>query len=165
MAEAFQELEDQAVAEMEAEGNNPTTLTLAYWVDARYQGQSFELQVPRKDWLDTFHRSHEERYGYSREETPVEAVTLRVVAEAPPLPLSPTRLEEADGPPPTQVTPVYFDGNEETVRRVWRKDLRSGHTLTGPALVLEYSSTTWLPPSWRLEVDDWGSLHLTKAKE
>jgi N-methylhydantoinase A len=48
-----------------------------------------------------------------------------------------------------------------TVGRVWRKDLRSGHTLEGPALILEYSSTTWLPPGWLLEVDDWGSLHIT----
>jgi len=32
----------------------------------------------------------------------------------------------------------------------------------GPALVMEYSSTTWLPPGWRLEVDERGSLHPTK---
>ncbi len=57
---------------------------------------------------------------------------------------------------------AFFDGNEIRVRRVWRKDLLKGHTLEGPAIVLEYSSTTWLPPGWHLEVDAWGSLLLSK---
>ncbi len=28
-------------------------------------------------------------------------------------------------------------------------------------VVLEYSSTTWVPERWRLMLDDWGSLHLS----
>jgi len=165
MEEAFDHLAVQAVGEMEEEGNDSGSLTLKHWVDARYQGQSFELRVPREGWVEAFHRSHEERYGYAREETPVEAVTLRVVAEAPPLPLSPTPLPPAQGPPPTEGGTVFHAGNEMGVTRVWRRDLRSGHTLEGPALILEYSSTTWLPPGWHLAVDEWGSLHLTKKKE
>ncbi len=85
LEQAFRELEAQAVREMEAEGNDPALLTVRHWVDARYQGQSFELRVPWEDWAGAFHRSHRERYGYDRPGTPVEAVTLRAVAEAPPL--------------------------------------------------------------------------------
>ncbi len=84
------ELEAQAVQEMVAEGNDPDSLTVRHWVDARYRGQSFELRVPRENWAEAFHDAHKDRYGYAREGTPVEAVTLRAVAEAPPLPLSPT---------------------------------------------------------------------------
>lgn len=162
LEEAFQTLEDQAVEEMVAEGNDPETLDVRHWVDARYQGQSFEIRVPREDWVETFHRSHKERYGYAREETPVEAVTLRAVVEGPALPLTHTRLPEAEGPPPFEEGRVYYAGEEIRVRQIWRKELRRGHTLMGPVLVMEYSSTTWLPPGWRLEVDEWGSLHLTK---
>jgi len=93
----------------------------------------------------------------------VEAVTLRTVAEAPPLPLDPTPLAKAGGLPPAEAGVVFHQGEEIPLMRVWRRDLRSGHVLEGPALVLEYSSTTWLPPHWRLEVDDWGSLHLFKG--
>jgi N-methylhydantoinase A len=161
--EAFQALESQALAEMVAEGNDPTSLAARAWVDARYQGQSFELRVPRENWISEFHRSHKDRYGYAREGTPVEAVTLRCVVEGTPLPLTHEELREADGPPPSEFGTMFHDGETIRVEKVWRKDLRRGHTLQGPALVLEYSSTTWLPPGWLLDVDAWGSLHLSKG--
>jgi N-methylhydantoinase A len=160
--EAFEDLANQALVEMVAEGNDPATLSVRLWIDARYAGQSFELRVPREDWLGAFHRSHRERYGYSREGTSVEAVTLRAVAEGPLRPLTHSPLHMAGGPPPSEVGTVFHAGGEIPVERVWRKDLRQGHNLLGPALVMEYSSTTWLPPDWRLQVDAWGSLHLTK---
>lgn len=160
--EAFSALDAQAVAEMVEEGNDPESLMVSHWVDARYKGQSFELRVEREGWEETFHRSHEERYGYARRETPVEAVTLRVVAEGPPLALTHAPLPEATSHPASKAATVFHAASEMPVQRVWRKDLLAGHTLRGPALVMEYSSTTWLPPAWQLTVDAWGSLHLTK---
>lgn len=161
LEEAFLGLESQAVQEMIAEGNDPGCLTVRHWVDARYRGQSFELRVPSQNWAKAFHDAHKDRYGYARDGTPVEAVTLRAVVEAPPLPLSPVPLPEADAEPQMELTSAFHEGNEIRVRRVWRKDLLKGHTLKGPAIVLEYSSTTWLPPGWHLEVDRWGSLLLS----
>jgi len=160
--EAFLGLESQAVEEMVAEGNDPASLVVRHWVDARYRGQSFELRVPRQSWARVFHEAHRDRYGYARDETPVEAVTLRAVAEAPALPLSPTPLLKADAAPPVEMADAFHEGNEIRVQRVWRRDFLQGHTLKGPAIVLEYSSTTWLPPGWHLEVDMWGSLLLSK---
>jgi N-methylhydantoinase A len=160
--EAFGHLEEQAMTEMVAEGNDPKELTLSFWIDARYQGQSFEIRVPRKGWTEAFHRAHEERYGYARPDTPVEAVTLRAIVEGRPFPLTHEPLAEADAPPSTSEGRVYHAGEEVPVQTIWRKDLLKGHVLQGPALVMEYSSTTWVPPQWQLAVDDWGSLHLTK---
>ena len=165
MREAFSDLESQAVREMTLEGNDPESLSVQHWVDARYRGQSFEIRVPRSDWIRAFHDSHKDRYGYARRETPVEAVTLRTVAEGPPLPLSPIPLHDAEAEPVTEVGQAFHEGNEIRVRRVWRKDLLKGHDLKGPAIVMEYSSTTWLPPGWHLEVDAWGSLHLLKESD
>ena len=45
-------------------------------------------------------------------------------------------------------------------RAAWRKDLRTGDRLAGPALVLDYSATTWVPPHWEVAVDPQGVLHL-----
>jgi N-methylhydantoinase A len=162
MAEAFGILESQAISEMVAEGNDAASLEVGHWVDARYRGQSFEIRVPREQWLEGFHRAHRERYGYARPEAPVEAVTLRAVAEAPPLPLVHDPLPPAEAAPSLEFATVHFRGKVIEIQRVWRKELRAGHELSGPALVMEYSSTTWLPPSWCLRTDEWGSLHLTK---
>jgi len=161
--EAFHGLRAQAVAEMVEEGNDADSLEVNLWVDARYEGQSFELRVPRENWVAAFHRSHAERYGYARERTPVEAVTLRAVAEGPALPLHHQALPPGREPPPSTVGTAFSQGREMEVLKVWRRDLLAGHTLRGPSLVMEYSSTTWLPPGWNLDVDGWGSLHISKG--
>jgi N-methylhydantoinase A len=160
MSEVFRELEERARDEMSREGADVTTLTVERWVDARYRGQSFELRTPADGWVQHFHSAHEERYGYRRTETPVEAVTLRVVVTAPPVSLEEATLPEAAGAPPTESSSVVFGGATLEASRMWRRDLRPGHAFRGPAIIQEYSATTWVPPEWRTEVDRHGCLHL-----
>jgi N-methylhydantoinase A len=53
-------------------------------VDLRYQGQSFELTVPLEDDpVESFHRAHEERYGYANPDRPVELVAVRTAEVVP----------------------------------------------------------------------------------
>jgi N-methylhydantoinase A len=160
LQEVFVEMEERGRKEMADEGTDPAVLVAERWVDARYQGQSFELRVPAAGWIESFHAQHAERYGYRRDATPVEAVTLRVVVTAPAVPLDVPELAEASGAPPIASGRVYFGGRDLEASLVWRRDLAAGHKLEGPAIVQEYSATTWVPPHWRLEVDRWGCLHL-----
>ena len=143
------------------EGVPEDRLLFWQWVDARYERQSFELRVPAQDWDTRFHELHETRYGYQRPETPVEAVTLRSLASAPGPPLDLERIPPPTDAPTVEHTRVYIEGQWTEVDRVWRGDLSPDQTLAGPALVLEYSSTTWVPRGWGLTVDDWGNLHLS----
>lgn len=160
---ALEALEGEAGSAMGADGFSPDTLSVERWIDARYRGQSFELAVPSEDWSTRFHRAHEERYGYRRDDVPAEAVTVRVVVTAPAPDLAPPELAAADGPPPRSATEVVHRGGTIPAVRVRRADLRAGHRLDGPAIIQEYSGTTWVPPAWTLEVDRWGCLHLTPA--
>lgn len=151
------------MADMVAEGTPEEDVSTERWVDARYRGQSFELRVEASDWRAAFHEAHRVRYGYARPDAPVEAVTLRVVARAPGPTLEHRPLATAEGPPPTQPGDAVHEGAHVPTVRVWRRDLRAGHRLQGPVQVLEYSGTTWVPPEWTLEVDTWGSLHLSRT--
>ena len=157
----FAELEQAAVAALAEEGVPDDHLSLRKWVDARYERQSFELRVPGEDWAAQFHALHEKRYGYRRPTTPVEAVTLRAIASAPGPPLEMEHIPHTDSPPTVGHTRAYTEGEWTEVDRVWRSDLGRDQTLDGPALVLEYSSTTWIPRGWGLRVDEWGNLHLS----
>ena len=120
-----------------------------------------ELRVPGEDWDTRFHVLHEKRYGYQRPATPVEAVTLRSIASAPGPPLEMERIPRTVAAPTVGRTRAYTEGDWTEVDRVWRSDLGPDQTLDGPALVLEYSSTTWVPRGWGLTVDEWGNLHLS----
>jgi len=154
------ELEAETTKAMLGEGADATTLMTERRIDARYHGQSFELSVPATDWIEDFHRSHFERYGYERRETAVEAVTLRVTITTPAPPLLRLELESATDPPPAQPIRVTFAGEGHEAILIDRQHLRSGHIVSGPAVIHEYSGTTWVPPGCQADVDAWGCLHL-----
>ena len=158
---AFTELQQAAVTAMSEEGVPEDRLTLGQWVDARYEGQSFELRVSGDEWDTRFHELHERRYGYQRPATPVEAVTLRAIASAPGPRLELERIPREGAAPNLERSPAYIGTEWTEVDRVWRTELGPDQTLDGPALVLEYSSTTWVPRGWGLMVDEWGNLHLS----
>lgn len=155
------ELETSARSSLVDEGVAPESLSVERTIDARYAGQAYELGVPAAGWIDAFHRAHEERYGYRRDETPVEAVTLRVVVSAPAPDLGAVRLPDASAPPEVTQTRVVYGRDTHEATAVWRHDLLAGHALPGPLVVQEYSGTTWVPPRWSMVVDPWGTLHLT----
>jgi N-methylhydantoinase A len=69
--------------------------------DLRYAGQSFELTVPLGgDLGESFHRAHEERYGYAEREREVELVAVRTadVRPGPEVVLPPAEPLRAAGP-------------------------------------------------------------------
>ena len=49
-------------------------------------------------------------------------------------------------------------GIEEPVPVVNRAALKVGQKITGPALIAETSSTTWLAKDWSIEVDSVGNM-------
>jgi N-methylhydantoinase A len=149
--------------------------TLTATLDLRYRGQSYELGVALatdggtrlgttalRDAVTAFHALHQQRYGYALPDETVEVVTLRLRAEAPgaeaALPALPpgntdaaaARVGEqwvwfsADGP---AATPLYD-----------RARLQPNNRLNGPALILQYDTTTVLAPGWAAMVDGWGNL-------
>jgi N-methylhydantoinase A/oxoprolinase/acetone carboxylase beta subunit len=85
--------------------------------DLRYAGQSFELTVPLGGGIsESFHRAHEERYGYSDRSRAIELVAIRTAEVRPGPPLEPTRStpQEMTGP-----AVVELDGSTCWLPRGW----------------------------------------------
>ncbi len=167
LAPDFSELEEQARAELATEGYSGADVVLDLAIDARYEGQSYELEVPATpDWTEKFHAAHEQRFGFMREDAVVEAVTLRSTARASVTRPRPTALEPAataarsDGE-----TRVFIDGDWRDVPLYQRQSLRAGHEIVGPAVIAEYSATTWVPSAWNAEVCGSGDLLLRPNTE
>lgn len=133
-------------------------------MEARYRGQSFELAVPAEGWIESFHAAHQRRYGYAHPGSPVEAVTIRATVRAPGASISVDLVPESDGEAPHTVGLVQWKGRDLQVKRFWRDALGGGTTVSGPAIILEYSSTTWVPPHWTVAVDRWGSLLMSRDR-
>lgn len=119
------------------------------FADLRYAGQSYELTVPwTGDPVKAFHAAHQRIYGYSNPARATQVVTLRVRAvialKKPPLRVKSSRRE-------TSARRVWIGGR-------WRT-LRAGAS-RGPALIVDYGSTTLVPEGWSIRQDAAGSLIL-----
>jgi N-methylhydantoinase A/oxoprolinase/acetone carboxylase beta subunit len=129
--------------------------------DLRYRGQSYELNVPWNsgDPTPLFHREHEKIYGYANRDRDVEIVTIRVRArttlEKPKL----IRSGAAKAAKPEQ-RHVWTGGSSKKVD-CWKREQLSDRAKQGPALVLDYGSTTLVPPKWKFRVDRAGNLLLS----
>ncbi len=129
--------------------------------DLRYRGQSYELNVPwnQGDPVAPFHCEHEKIYGYANPDRDVEIVAIRVRArtalEKPRL----RRSRAAKAGQPRQRR-VWIGGGWRTID-VWERENLTDRARLGPALVLDYGSTTLVPPNWKFRVDPAGNLLLT----
>jgi N-methylhydantoinase A len=127
------------------------------FVDLRYVGQGYEISV---DWegdpTERFHREHERRYGYADRKRQVEAVTVRlrsVLSSETPA-VREHKRQGSDGRHAVLGDKqIYSDGNWVTGRVYQREKLRAGDVFPGPAIVTEYSATTFVPPDCRVEID------------
>jgi N-methylhydantoinase A len=157
------ELEEEAIEEMLREGAPRDRLTSRRWVDARYRDQSFELRVPAVQWPTRFQEAHEARYGYRREGVPVEAVTLRVQVESPGAEIAAAAVREPEPAANAAHATVFWMGEKIEAAVVARGSLEEDRAIAGPAIVTEYSATTWCPPGWQIRCDTLGALHLSRS--
>jgi N-methylhydantoinase A len=153
----FAILERVSRAELQHEGFPAELARAERRLDLRYAGQSYELSVPlRTDFRRLFHQQHEKAYGYADPRRPLEIVNvrLRLVIRTPKPQLRACRAGDPD-PARARVKtkPVWFAGRFHSTRLYDRERLKAGTHFVGPAVVVEYSSTTVVPPDFSCEVD------------
>ena len=131
-------------------------VTTERFVDLRYQGQSFELTVPYAEhFTESFHALHEQQFGYSLPDAPLEVVSIRcTVSLVRPKQAMPRTAEQSSTEPePDELRQVIFEGGPQLVRVYSRRQLLGGHRLSGPALVVDDYTTILLPAHFHLLVD------------
>jgi N-methylhydantoinase A len=149
-----------AQLEATARAENPKA-RLHRFADMRYLGQSYELTVPWTGDAAVFHKEHQRTYGYSNRERAVETVTIRVRAttavKQPGFVAAPSRSTATAGKP--ELRRVYVDGRFRKVP-VYQRSQLPRKAVPGPALVVDYGSTTLVPGAWKMHTDRTGTLVL-----
>ena len=166
---SFEILEERARLDYEAEGFAAVDVSIERTLDMRYVGQAYELTVPLTDDIKAaFHTEHEKRYGYADAARRTEVVNARVKVvartEKPPLPAH--DLEGTDASKAViDKCRMVFGGGEHGARLIDRTLLRPGNQFGGPCLIVEYSTTTVVPPDFHCTVDRWDNLILQRAND
>ncbi|MGE3149493.1 MAG: hydantoinase/oxoprolinase family protein [Pseudorhodoplanes sp.] len=148
-------------------------------VDARYKGQSHELNLALPDSAKTadlhnvirslFDAEHQKVYGYTAPEYQIELITFRTEA---------TAVVQKATIPASAPAASSIDEARLGERKVWlpevgdfaalpvlaREKLGSGHRITGPAIIQQMDSTTVVLPQMTATVDPHLNLILEAKK-
>lgn len=168
----FSELEECGRAMLAEQGAGENRLRYLRRYDARYRGQSFELQIEfdgtREGIERRFHDAHRTRYGYAVESEVVELVNARstVIVE---------HVQSCHPEPLDCATRAQGKLRTEGARRVWiagnfadvpvyrRESLAPNAELPGPAIVEQYDCTTYVKDGWTARTLDDGFIAVERS--
>ena len=165
LSREFARLERAGRAELRRERFAEKSSVAQRYLEVRYRGQSYELSIPfTAAFPARFRTEHEKAYGYAHPGRPLEIVSLRVrlaIRTSKP-PAGPKRAGARPGsaPSPLKQEPVWFNGRFRPTPFYDRERLGAGSRIAGPAVVIEYSSTTVVPPGYECRVDEYLNLVL-----
>ncbi|MEE9256432.1 MAG: hydantoinase/oxoprolinase family protein [bacterium] len=164
----FRAMLAEAEREMREEGFS--RVRIERYAGIRYLGQSHELTIPLPKQIgknmsarlrSAFDRRHQERFGTSNANRPVEIVTLRLRASGRVKKPAATSVPKGgrDGGKARAGSRAMVFGGKKHQGAVYERDLlRAGDRFRGPAVVTEFSATTVVPPGVRCRVDARGNL-------
>ncbi|WP_214325050.1 hydantoinase/oxoprolinase family protein [Nonomuraea sediminis] len=167
MAARLETLQEQALQALAGQGVPEDRRRVEHAVDMRYEGQDYTLTIPLRDAGEPaepeflagiaarYAEAHTGRYGHATPEAPVEFVMLRSTGFGSFPRTAAARVAETDGVAPA-VRDVIFDGEVHRTP-VLRRDGLEGE-LAGPAIMVEETATTVIPPGCLASVDDNGFL-------
>ncbi|MGH7828833.1 MAG: hydantoinase/oxoprolinase family protein, partial [Candidatus Binatia bacterium] len=160
-------MKKRAAADARRAGFGPKQILWNAQIDLRYAGQSYEVTVPLdKNFKRSFERAHRRLYGFLHRKRPIEAVNLRLQAR---IPRSVSENLAVPHPEkavvasrPRKFLKSYWRGKRLRAPLHVRESLAPGQVVDGPAVIAEYSATTFIPPGWRASVETAGHLILSK---
>lgn len=139
----------------------------------RYILQEWEVHVPvpsgridasvLEQIVRDFHAAHRARYGYAREDKPVEFVTLflKSMAVAAPFHYEKKPVGTEDPGKAEKARREVFIDEKVGAREIpvyERSLLMPGNVVKGPAIIEEPISTTYIQPTWKGTIDEMGNI-------
>src|SRR5690242_3562665 len=154
----------RAERELAAEGIARRQVKHELFVDMRYRGQSYELEVAlTARFAADFHRAHQRTFGHSAPGAAIEAVNLRLRASAPGPRIAPHRIAHGrKAPAPLSRIDTLVGSGVKRVPVYSREAIGAGVTMNGPLVVVELSSTAYVAPEFAMRADAFGNLHLER---
>ncbi len=146
-----------ATEELIQQGVDPAAIAVTTQLHVRYAGSDTPLAVPPSDpsqMRSTFETLHRQRFGFVSPQTDIIISTVLVEASGGSEPITEPKLplHPADGCHPDDITRFFSNGHWHDAGVYHRANLKPGHRLAGPALVIETHQTIVVEPGWRLRV-------------
>jgi len=172
----FHEMEEEALVAYQRDNYEKEVVSFEYHLDLRYNGQEHSVKLKLKtlenlkiDVIENdFHQLHKKRYAFHLSDTIIEIVNYHLVA-----------IVEVNKPIIAKVLPkgnalsvalitsenVDFDEMGIQMSNFYNRDLLEPNmTIDGPAIIVESSTSTVVPPNHQFRIDEYANIIISKKQ-
>jgi 5-oxoprolinase (ATP-hydrolysing) len=160
----------QVNAELEQQGFDRSHIVTSSALHLRYAGSDTTLAIPLgaiADMTQAFAALHRQRFGFDAPEATIMVAVISVDAEAS---LKSSAIAPDgdvavnDGRPTAAASSRFFSrGHWHAAPIILREAMRRGHSISGPALIIERHQTVVVEQGWELSVSPRDDLILTRV--
>jgi len=169
----FESIRRDALTEFGRYGITEDRVSLVHALDVRFAGQAYELTIEADDIIAdgaptdrivaAFSAAHEQRYGHVPSEGRAEIVNFRLLARtANDLRHLAHEMPADGGGVARSDAELIIDGALVSCPFIPRATLEPGAVVRGPCVIEEPTSTVFMRPGWRGDVDAHRNLLLTR---
>ena len=160
-----EQLANSVREEVLAQGIDAGRISVGTLFHLRYEGTDTALLIEgesAKELKDNFQRAHAQRFGFADDARTVivEAISVEAIGQDRDSELEPALEQQAE----RGKIRLYMQGAWTEGLVVPRESLRTGETISGPALICEPHSTIVVEPDWQAERRIDGSLLLRRTR-
>ena len=167
--DAMKILENELKELATSESLDMKNMITSYSLDLRYTGQEYSMTIPidrdlNRDTIHAdFNTSYMARYGHSNNDDEIEIVCIRGATT---FAWSKTASKyESNSISDSKVANVKTYFRSELIDcEVWHRDSLP-QLLNGPAIIIESTGTTFIPPDWSIAVIENGHLLISKIEK
>jgi len=158
------ELQKQAERELVDQGFSTRQIRTTRYLNMRYQGTDTALMIAEPDDHDfrvAFKRTYRREFGFDLKGRDLLVDDLRVRSRGKAAGLSKVPVESAEGPAvPIDRRSCYFDEGWEHTAIYRMSDLKAGHTIEGPAIIIQDTATIVVEPDCSATINRYGDVEL-----
>jgi len=159
----FNELEANAVQELQHEGFSASNIQVNRYLNLRYKGTSTAVMIQASDsgYETAFREAHTQEYGFDFKDKAIVIDDIRVRAVGKAEPIERRKIERSSEPPlPAATMKTYFESGWADTKVYLMDNLKAGHRIYGPALVMQNDATIVVEPDCMAEVTDYGDMDI-----
>jgi len=162
-------LQQQGSSEMQKQGVAASEITAVFKIHIKYEGTDTPLLITFGhvcEIKNTFEDEYLRRYGFIMADKTlmVESISVEVISATEEI--KPITANSPTGKPvdPTVQVRSYFQGQWLPTPLFERHKLTPKQVLSGPAIIVEANSTTWIEPNWQAEITVQNNVLLKRKK-
>lgn len=150
-------LKFETESELSEQGISDSDITSFIRIHIRYDGTDLALAVPFEEtqaMVKNFEAIHKKQFGFVFENKKliVEAIEVEAIGSGAGLQETKATLETTTRDA-SQTTKIFSNGEWHETGIYFRKDLKPGNQINGPALIIEPHQTIVVEPEWKAEIN------------